>query len=141
MREFGRALRRIHDTPSPLPRGDWLNEQLATAERYLARYPIEGTAELLERLKGERPAPVPQRLIHGDYMWDNVLVDAGRVSGVIDWGGGAYGDPRYDLALAILPHEDGDISTAEIEAFYEGYGGVRLSEAESEYFVDLYAFF
>jgi aminoglycoside phosphotransferase (APT) family kinase protein len=141
MREFGRALRRIHDTPSPLPRGDWLIEQLATAEGYLARYPVEGTAELLERLQRERPAPVPQVLIHGDFMWDNVLVAAGRVSGVIDWGGGAYGDPRYDLALALLPHEDGDISAEEIEAFYEAYGGAQLSAAEVEYFVGLYAFF
>ena len=34
---------------------------------------------------------------------DNVLVHNGEVTGIIDWSGGAFGDPRYDVSLAIRP--------------------------------------
>ncbi len=39
----------------------------------------------------------PRAIVHGDLL-GNVLVDAGRVSGVIDWGNALYGDPLYDVA-------------------------------------------
>jgi hygromycin-B 4-O-kinase len=41
---------------------------------------------------------VPRSLIHADLLNRNVLVEAGAVSGVFDWGCAAYGDHLYDLA-------------------------------------------
>jgi aminoglycoside phosphotransferase (APT) family kinase protein len=32
-----------------------------------------------------------------------VLVEDNEISGIIDWSGGAFGDPRYDIALATQP--------------------------------------
>jgi aminoglycoside phosphotransferase (APT) family kinase protein len=144
MRLFGETLRKIHAHPAMLTHTIWLDERLDTATRYIeAGYELDADdpQPLLERLRKSHPAPVPPTLIHGDYMWDNVLVQDDKVTGIIDWGGGAYGDPRYDLALAILPHEDGEISDAEVEAFYAGYGRQPLTEAEYQYFTDLYGFF
>jgi aminoglycoside phosphotransferase (APT) family kinase protein len=144
---FGVMLRKIHDTPAPqalhheIP---WLDERLNTAAAYI-KNGFEPDAEdpprLLEQMRASHPEPVPQTLIHGDFMWDNVLVQDDHISGIVDWGGGAYGDPRYDLALAILPHEDGEISDAEVSAFYEGYGCEPLTESEYRYFTNLYEFF
>jgi hygromycin-B 4-O-kinase len=42
--------------------------------------------------------PEERRLIHRDYHFDNVLTDGQRVTGVVDWGNAAYGDPLYDAA-------------------------------------------
>jgi hygromycin-B 4-O-kinase len=42
--------------------------------------------------------PETRHLIHSDLLHYNVLVEAGRVSGVLDWGCGMYGDWLYDLA-------------------------------------------
>lgn len=42
--------------------------------------------------------PEERALVHGDLHFDNILADAGRVSGVIDWGNALYGDPLYDVA-------------------------------------------
>lgn len=52
-------------------------------------------------------APMAQRLIycpeeryllHGDYGFDNLLVDQGQISGVLDWPNAKYGDFLYDVA-------------------------------------------
>jgi aminoglycoside phosphotransferase (APT) family kinase protein len=147
MSKFGVVLRQIHDTPAKLMlryRIPWLDERLNTAASYIeAGYDLDADdpPHLLEYLSANRPKLVPQRLIHGDFMWDNVLVDDGEISGIVDWGGGAYGDPRYDLALAILPHEDGELSDAEVAAFYAAYGCEPLTDDEYRYFTDLYGFF
>jgi aminoglycoside 2''-phosphotransferase len=36
-------------------------------------------------------------LRHGDFWYENLLVENGRLVGVIDWGGAAYGDPAEDF--------------------------------------------
>ncbi len=141
---FGAFLARLHRCPPPAAlAGDrpWLDAMLATAASYLARYPVDGTPELLERLRCERPAPVALRLLHGDCTTENVLVADGAISGMIDWGLGAIGDPRYDLALATQPQAGTFESPADVVAFYAGYGGEPLSGAERAYFDGLYEFF
>ncbi|MEO6536773.1 MAG: phosphotransferase [Candidatus Paceibacterota bacterium] len=42
--------------------------------------------------------PEERYLVHGDYGYDNVLSDGQKITGVIDWGEGKYGDPLYDVA-------------------------------------------
>jgi aminoglycoside phosphotransferase (APT) family kinase protein len=48
-----------------------------------------------EALRGRRD------IVHWDYTLANVLVEAGRVSGVIDWGGTRSGDRLFDLATLV----------------------------------------
>ncbi len=49
-------------------------------------------------------AKLPQRrgLVHGDFGSNNVLVQRGRVSGVLDWSEARIGDPLYDLANILF---------------------------------------
>jgi hygromycin-B 4-O-kinase len=42
--------------------------------------------------------PEDRHLIHSDLLHFNVLVQADRITGVLDWGCGLYGDFLYDLA-------------------------------------------
>ena len=44
--------------------------------------------------------PVQQRFVHGDLIPGNLLVDGGRLTAIIDWGGAGHGDPAQDLAPA-----------------------------------------
>jgi aminoglycoside phosphotransferase (APT) family kinase protein len=39
-------------------------------------------------------------LIHGDFAIGNILMDCGKLSAVIDFGGAAVGDPACDLVIA-----------------------------------------
>jgi aminoglycoside phosphotransferase (APT) family kinase protein len=145
LRAFGQVLAAIHTTPAPpdLTRADrpWLDRMLDMAAYNLAHYPVDGSPELLERLQANRPAGVSATLIHGDFTLDNVLAAGGAVSGVIDWSGGDWGDPRYDLALAIRPELEAFDNPADSQAFFEGYGSRPLSDDEYRYFNDLYEFF
>lgn len=38
-------------------------------------------------------------LIHGDFKAQNLIVDQGRVTGIVDWSGLGFGDFLYDLAV------------------------------------------
>jgi aminoglycoside phosphotransferase (APT) family kinase protein len=46
----------------------------------------------------------PLRFIHGDFSPDNFMVDpqSGRLTGVIDWGNSATGDPALDFVPLVL---------------------------------------
>lgn len=142
---FGAVLAQIHSTPCPKSMvGDsvWLEEMLLQAEFNLKHYSVDGTPDLLERLKANKPSPVKNTLIHGDFTIDNVIFHNGKVTSVIDWSGGALGDPRYDLSLAIRPKPNAIETDSEIDVFFEGYGKKSLNEQEYRYFEDgLYAFF
>ncbi|MDX9954504.1 MAG: phosphotransferase [Anaerolineae bacterium] len=148
MFSFGATLASIHATPSPpgmlvQTATEWLDTALETGAMHLrdfrALYADPQLPDLLARLRRERPVPVPAALIHGDFTTDNVLVVEGRITGIIDWSGGAVGDPRYDLALAFdVDQDEVALAAEETVAFYAGYGRVPLSKLEQQYFLDLY---
>jgi aminoglycoside phosphotransferase (APT) family kinase protein len=144
LREFGELLGSIHRCPLPaLATLDqpWLETMLLRAADYLQHYRVDGTPALLRALEQQRPQPTTPTLIHGDYILDNILVANGRISGVIDWAGGAVGDPRYDLALATQPRPEAFQSPTDLEAFYDGYSGPPIIAEEADYFLGLYEFF
>jgi hygromycin-B 4-O-kinase len=58
--------------------------------------PFDGAYERLVTLADH--VPETRCLIHSDMLHFNVLVDAERISGVLDWGCAKYGDFLYDLA-------------------------------------------
>lgn len=85
---------------------------------------------------------IKNTLIHGDFTIDNVLVRDGKITSIIDWSGEAFGDPRYDVSLAIRPKPNAVETDSEINTFFEGYGKKIIDEQEYKYFEDgLYAFF
>ncbi|WP_343223414.1 aminoglycoside phosphotransferase family protein [Paenibacillus solanacearum] len=143
--KFGACLSAVHATPCPeslVGNSDWLDNRLKQAEYNLAHYEMDGTAELLQWLKTNKPLPQHYTFIHGDFTIDNVLVAEGNISGIIDWSGGAFGDPRYDLSLAIRPKPNAFENRMDIDAFFAGYGTQTLTEQEYIYFTNgLYAFF
>jgi aminoglycoside phosphotransferase (APT) family kinase protein len=61
---------------------------------------LQGGLEWIER---NRPGD-PERLVvcHGDFHPLNLLVEDGRVSGVLDWAGFLLGEPAYDVGTTVL---------------------------------------
>jgi aminoglycoside phosphotransferase (APT) family kinase protein len=141
---FGRILSEIHAVQCPSEiRGEvpWLDNMLRQAKFNLDNYRVDGNEELLNRLMTHKPNPIAQTLIHGDFTIDNVLVHDGRITGVIDWSGGAFGDPRYDLSLAIRPKPNAFQNRCDIDSFFAGYGKRPITDQDFAYFVGLYEFF
>jgi aminoglycoside phosphotransferase (APT) family kinase protein len=71
-------------------------------ERLRRRIARDGLSALLpaaDWLIAHFPAPVQAEVIcHGDFHPLNIMVDGGRVSGVIDWSNVVLGEPAYDVA-------------------------------------------
>ncbi|MDR7071367.1 phosphotransferase family protein [Fictibacillus barbaricus] len=143
--QFGKTLAQIHSTDCPAElRSDkpWLSRMLEKAQFYLENYEVVGSRELLEKLQQQQLKPSAQTLIHGDFTIDNVLIKDGEITSIIDWSGGSYGDPRYDIALAIRPKQNAFEADSDLQKFYEGYGGQKISPEEYTYFEEgLYEFF
>ena len=142
---FGKVLSAIHSTPCPkelVKDTLWIDDMLGQAEFNLKNYKVDGTPELLNELKRKKPKMIQQTFIHGDFTIDNVLVHNRRISGIIDWSAGAWGDPRYDVALAVRPKPRAFETEIDKQIFYEGYGVKLLDENEYNYFKNgLYEFF
>lgn len=144
IKSFADALRTIHQTPvQDALKQDrpWVDRMLEEAEENLHRYETDGTPELLEQLKRERPVATKECLIHGDCTVDNVMVRDGSLAGIIDWSGGASGDPDYDIALAVRP-KPGIFSWPEDrDLFFEAYGKSISPETYQYYAEGLYEFY
>lgn len=142
---FGKLLADIHSTPCPkelIHNKNWLEQMISQAHDHLMNNEVDGTKELLEKVMKHRPDHDKQTFIHGDFTIDNVLVSNGKITGVIDWGSGAYGDPRYDVSLAIRPKPNVFENEIEKQIFFEGYGENIIDDKIYNYFVNgLYEFF
>ncbi|MUK90386.1 phosphotransferase [Ornithinibacillus sp. L9] len=143
--QFGNKLKTLHETPCPkalITDKPWLEDMLEQSQYNFDHYEVDGSQQLLDQLKKTRPKPFKQTLIHGDFTIDNVLVNDGKIVAIIDWSGGAYGDPRYDAALAIRPKPNAFEKEVDKEVFFEGYGEKIIDEKEYWYFEQgLYEFF
>jgi aminoglycoside phosphotransferase (APT) family kinase protein len=141
-RILGTFLRELHSTPPPdVFRGDrpWIDRMLEQARKNLEW--SEGSQELLVQLETTRPSLHPDVLIHGDLALDNVLIDQDGSMSLIDWSGGGLGDPRYDVALALGTEPEIELRQADIEAFFDGYGGTPMDADTTRWFTRLYDFF
>lgn len=142
---FGKVLSQIHKTPctpSIEPKPTWLKEMLIQAEYNFHHHKVDGNQKMLEKIIS-RPLNIERRtLIHGDFTIDNVLVQGGIISGVIDWGNAAFGDPRYDISLAIRPKPNVFQEDVDRTVFFEGYGEKLIDHHIYDYYVNgLYEFF
>jgi len=70
-------------------------------------------------------------LIHGDYCLPNVLVEDGRLSGLIDLGGAGLGDPQDDLAAGVWTLQN-NYGPGHAREFLDAYGWPPMREKSIE---------
>lgn len=97
----------------------------------------------LEWIEGNRPRE-PERLVvcHGDFHPLNLLVEDGRVSGVLDWAGFMLGEPAYDVGVTMFlgqvaaPALMPEIDWEKLVRRYLGYyiGGSPLDPVRVNYY-------
>jgi aminoglycoside phosphotransferase (APT) family kinase protein len=126
--QLGRLLRQLHDADVPgLPfdvvaRADMAFRVPRTREELDAATPLWRSPPPVDELlaRAERlPPATPQATCHGDLHFRQILVDGGRLTGVVDWVDVCRSDPGIDLQLvyAYLPPDARD-------AFFAAYGPV-----------------
>jgi aminoglycoside phosphotransferase (APT) family kinase protein len=72
----------------------------ATCDRLGEPHPV---FELAFRALGSEPPAGSRALVHSDFRMGNLMVDAGGVSGVLDWELTHVGDPVEDLGWLCVP--------------------------------------
>jgi aminoglycoside phosphotransferase (APT) family kinase protein len=111
-----------------------IDDVLGDADRFAVELPRP--AEQLRRLVLDRVELLDEvqtpRLIHFD-LWDgNILVEDGRITGLIDGERAMWGDPVAEFVSLTLFESSVD------PEFLAGYGSVELSETISLYRLYLY---
>lgn len=125
-RELGRALAAVHavpaerlaELPSVFDRGGGSQEILA------------GSLAPEVRSRWAQVVASPEVLSHGDYWSGNVVWRDGRLTGIVDWSGGARGPRGYDLGwcrLDLVLLYDGQVAD-EFLAAYEAATGQPVGE-------------
>ena len=104
--DFARELAAIHAIPAaglPAPTMDTAAALAELKTRFLSYggdRPILALAVCW--LEENLPAPTAPHLLHGDFRLGNVLVEHGRLTGVLDWELAHLGDPHEDLAFGCM---------------------------------------
>jgi aminoglycoside phosphotransferase (APT) family kinase protein len=131
-------LARIHEVseaavPEGIPRTTFAQHRRRWQQEYdasgLCRDPV--IEEAFVWLEENEPERLELGLVHGDYRVGNVLVDQGRVSGILDWELAHVGDTRYDLGYISLPYMAGKHLRPKTSLL----GGI----ADKEWFLSEYA--
>ena len=78
-------------------------------EMRLVRDPV--IDETYRWVRSREPDAVAPALVHGDYRIGNCLIDAGRITGILDWELAYVGDPRFDLGYMSLDYHAGKFTT------------------------------
>jgi aminoglycoside 2''-phosphotransferase len=97
---------------------DALHDETMTAlEVALTPSELDAVARLWDEIRADEDLrTVEPALRHGDFWFENLLAEGGRLVGVLDWGGAGYADPAEDFAT--LRHLGGSFT----EAVFESYG-------------------
>lgn len=157
-REVGVGLRRLHDMRLPgfgwlaeaswgergdfsLLHGSWLGflkgirgDVRSLADSYVVAAPVaEAVAAAIDAHADALAAVEVGSLCHGDLKAAHILVDAGRLAGVIDWGDAVVGDPLWDIARFAHRADGGAVSL-----LLEGYNPELAMVEELAWRVPLY---
>jgi homoserine kinase type II len=97
--------------------------------------PAEETALLREEVRFQslqRRTELPRGVIHADLFRDNILFEADRVAGVIDFYFACTDTLLYDIAIAVndwCMEKDGRLDPVRAAALLEAYAGRRAFTA------------
>jgi aminoglycoside phosphotransferase (APT) family kinase protein len=83
-----------------------LRDEITRWDRILAKAPDASWASagqrVRERLLQSMPPSPPPALVHGDYQPGNLLYEAGRMTGIIDWELASIGSPLLDVGWLMM---------------------------------------
>jgi aminoglycoside phosphotransferase (APT) family kinase protein len=75
--------------------------RLRRLEERIHEHGLDGLAAGLQWLRAHRPTGERDAICHGDFVFTNVCVEGGDVTGVFDWSSVAIADPAYDVAATL----------------------------------------
>ncbi len=96
--------------------------------------------ELFEKLMEYKPDNLELVFTHGDYCFDNLIVNKGQLTGFIDIGRGGVADKYQDIALALRSIKH-DLGEEWINKFIDEYGLTYIDNKRLSFFTLLDEFY
>jgi Ser/Thr protein kinase RdoA (MazF antagonist) len=97
-------------------------------------------AEAVQRLDRCDPSKLRSRdIVHGDFAPENLLVDAGRVTGVVDWERCRVGDAAFDLVGALYDMEIGHKANRRVRRDFSRALKIRVPDDVLDLYLAVYA--
>jgi kanamycin kinase/aminoglycoside 3'-phosphotransferase-2 len=95
--------------------------------------PGKSPNELFEELIENKPENFEPVFTHGDYCFDNLIVNGGQLNGFIDIGRGGVADKYQDIALALRSIR---LALGEewIDKFLYHYGLMNIDKKKNDFF-------
>ena len=132
------SLREIHELPiEDCPFDGLLDLEIQQAERRLSDGLVDeaqfvdavgrAPGQTLEWLRERQHLVTDIVFTHGDFCMPNVMVDGGRVSGVLDWGVAGLADRHRDF-MSIEVTLRRNLGLEWVSRFYEMYGEMEVDE-------------
>lgn len=145
-RKVGMELYKLHLAGMTEPGKDWQSMIENKATVFLENYrhqvvEIEGgkDAERFIRENLYLMADRPQTILHGDFHWNNCVVDERGNVGIIDFSGREVGDPWYDFGGILWALEYSDsFANGQINGYFETPPDIFWQILK--FYVALYAF-
>ncbi|MDA0676654.1 MAG: phosphotransferase, partial [Chloroflexi bacterium] len=76
--------------------------QFAELSRYFEDDKLESLRPGMEWLVKKRPMDESLAVCHGDFHPANIMVESGKITGVIDWPGAALAAPEHDIGTTVV---------------------------------------
>lgn len=145
-RKVGSELKKLHTVSANTPKVDWRDIIQKRAVQFLDNYhhlniafPGSKKAEQFILNHYDLISDRPQVYLHGDFHWNNCVVNEKGKVGIIDFSGNEIGDPWYDFGGLLWALE---YSESFANGQIDGYFGTPPEEFWGVFklYVALYAF-
>jgi len=98
---------------------------------------LKATLDIVEKCEGKYQS-LPIQLIHGDLHYDNVLVQDGQVTALLDYEFSSFDWRAMELAICLSKYAGEEKGREYFEQFIQGYAKAgKLTKAEAEAVPDL----
>ncbi|MFP4500221.1 MAG: phosphotransferase family protein [Candidatus Hydrogenedentota bacterium] len=92
---------------------------------YYTHTELNAMIDLFARHRHRFNRHVPASLLHMDIWAQNLLVEGGRLTGILDWDRALWGDPEIEFAVL-------DYCGVSLPPFWQGYGGTRDNSHDAQ---------
>lgn len=98
---------------------------------------LKATLDIVEKCEGQYQS-LPIQLIHGDLHYDNVLVQDGQVTALLDYEFSSFDWRAMELAICLSKYAGEENGKEYFEQFIKGYAKTgKLTKVEAEAIPDL----
>lgn len=151
VRIYGESLKLIHsidvkecpinaDDETMLKRAKTNLELGMNTENMEDEYKDLSPYDLYNKLLSLKPEINENVFVHGDYCFDNIIINNNKLNGIIDVGRGGIGDKYKDIALAVR-NIRGDFGEKWLNLFFDTYGLKNPNWDKIEFYIIMDEFF